>query len=139
MPRNFVLLAELEKGEKGLTDMTVSYGLSAPDDITLTDWQCTILGSPNTSVENRIVSLLVSVGPNYPQSLPHVQFQTKLNFPWLVRGPARAPGMLYARPTPRGISVTLASSCVCCAGFQRLLGTFQMRQQHPIVGFEHAD
>ena len=34
---------ELEKAEKGNTDMSVSYGLCQADDISLTDWQCTIL------------------------------------------------------------------------------------------------
>ena len=44
VPRNFVLLEELERTEKGLTDMSVSYGLVMSDDITLSEWQCTILG-----------------------------------------------------------------------------------------------
>tara|TARA_B100000795_G_scaffold107363_1_gene79301 strand:- start:675 stop:851 length:177 start_codon:yes stop_codon:yes gene_type:complete len=46
VPRNFVLLEELERTEKGLTDMSVSYGLVHSDDITLSEWQCTILGAP---------------------------------------------------------------------------------------------
>ncbi|KAL3927951.1 MAG: hypothetical protein SGPRY_002597, partial [Prymnesium sp.] len=53
VPRNFVLLEELEKGEKGLTDMNVSYGLVRDDDITLSEWLCTILGPPNTAIENQ--------------------------------------------------------------------------------------
>jgi len=83
MPRNFVLLEELEKAEKGNTDMSISYGLVHADDITLSTWQCTILGPSNSPVENRIISLLITVGPNYPQVKPEVQFQTKLNYPWL--------------------------------------------------------
>ena len=35
VPRNFVLLEELEKTEKGNTDMSTSYGLVQSDDITL--------------------------------------------------------------------------------------------------------
>ena len=54
VPRNFVLLTELERAEKGSTDMTVSYGLVDSDDITLTNWQCTILGPPNSAMDNRI-------------------------------------------------------------------------------------
>jgi len=83
VPRNFVLLEELEKAEKGNTDMTVSYGLVDGGDITLTNWQCTILGPHNSPLENRIVSLLINCGPNYPVEQPTVQFQTKVNFPFV--------------------------------------------------------
>jgi len=83
VPRNFVLLEELEKAEKGLTDMSVSYGLVQQDDTSLTNWQCTILGPMNSPVENRIVSLVVECGPKYPDEPPNVTFQTKLNFPFL--------------------------------------------------------
>ena len=87
VPRNFKLLEELEKAEKGNTDMSCSYGLSESDDITLTSWQCTILGPMNTPVENRIVSLMVTCGPNYPAECPSVKFQSKVNFPFVkVRG-----------------------------------------------------
>ena len=46
VPRNFVLLEELERTEKGLTDMSVSYGLVDSNDVSLSEWQCTILGPP---------------------------------------------------------------------------------------------
>jgi ubiquitin-conjugating enzyme E2 variant len=100
IPRNFVLLEELEKAEKGMSDMTVSYGLVQSDDTSLTDWQCTILGPLNSPVENRIISLTLSAGEKYPEEAPTVQFQTKLNFPFVVR------------PAP---FITLASRwrCVC--------------------------
>ena len=51
----------------------------------LTNWQCTILGPLNTPVENRIISLVVTCGPNYPNEAPTVTFQSKLNFPFVVR------------------------------------------------------
>lgn len=50
VPRNFVLLEELERTEKGLTDMSVSYGLVMSDDVSLSEWQCTILGATACSL-----------------------------------------------------------------------------------------
>ena len=85
VPRNFRLLDELEKQEKGGSDQTVSFGLCQADDITLSHFQCTILGYPNTCIDNRIISLLVHCGPDYPNKAPEIQFQNKLNFPFIVR------------------------------------------------------
>lgn len=43
-PRSFVLMDELEKGEKGIGDGSCSYGLSDGDDMEMSDWNGTIIG-----------------------------------------------------------------------------------------------
>ena len=85
VPRNFKLLEELERTEKGKTDMTISYGLVKDDDVYLSDWQCTILGAMNSVLENRIISLVMHCGTEYPQKPPTIKFQTKLNYPFIVQ------------------------------------------------------
>lgn len=48
-PRNFKLLEELEHSEKGLGDMSISYGLVDGSDIFMGEWNAGILGPHGVS------------------------------------------------------------------------------------------
>eukprot|EP00927_Polykrikos_kofoidii_P057440 TRINITY_DN51588_c0_g1_i1.p1 TRINITY_DN51588_c0_g1~~TRINITY_DN51588_c0_g1_i1.p1 ORF type:complete len:154 (+),score=16.08 TRINITY_DN51588_c0_g1_i1:52-462(+) len=78
VPRSFRLLDELERGQKGDAS-AISFGLEAADDITLTNWICTICGPPGTPFENRIYSVRIVCGESYPEKPPDVRFISQIN------------------------------------------------------------
>ncbi|KAJ2491354.1 E2 ubiquitin-conjugating protein mms2 [Coemansia sp. RSA 2050] len=80
VPRNFRLLGELEKSEKGASDGSCTYGLENPeDDIYMVNWVGSILGPHNSIFQNRIYTLKLKCGDNYPEAPPTVVFVTKID------------------------------------------------------------
>lgn len=79
IPRNFRLLEELEKGEKGIGDGTVSYGMDDTDDMLMRNWTGTIIGPSNTAHDQRIYTLKIFCDLSYPERPPRVRFQSRVN------------------------------------------------------------
>ncbi|WVZ87750.1 hypothetical protein U9M48_034340 [Paspalum notatum var. saurae] len=79
VPRNFRLLEELERGEKGIGDGTVSYGMDDGDDIFMRSWTGTIIGPLNSVHEGRIYQLKLLCDKDYPDKPPTVRFHSRIN------------------------------------------------------------
>ncbi|KAF8395443.1 hypothetical protein HHK36_019389 [Tetracentron sinense] len=87
------LLEELERGEKGIGDGTVSYGMDDGDDIYMRSWTGTIIGPHNLLVaylqahynsfqsvhEGRIYQLKLFCDKDYPEKPPSVRFHSRIN------------------------------------------------------------
>jgi ubiquitin-conjugating enzyme E2 variant len=68
-------LEELERGEKGFGDGTVSYGMEDGEDMQMRSWTGTIIGPPGTVHDGRIYTLRIHCGNNYPDQAPQIWFR----------------------------------------------------------------
>eukprot|EP00550_Attheya_septentrionalis_P003667 CAMPEP_0198280336 /NCGR_PEP_ID=MMETSP1449-20131203/418_1 /TAXON_ID=420275 /ORGANISM="Attheya septentrionalis, Strain CCMP2084" /LENGTH=150 /DNA_ID=CAMNT_0043975655 /DNA_START=58 /DNA_END=510 /DNA_ORIENTATION=- len=79
IPRNFKLLEELEKSEKGHGEMAISFGLTDPGDTFLSDWNGGILGPHGGHHDGRFYELKIHCPEKYPAIPPTIQFVSKIN------------------------------------------------------------
>mmetsp|Transcript_11052 Transcript_11052/g.14509 ORF Transcript_11052/g.14509 Transcript_11052/m.14509 type:complete len:147 (-) Transcript_11052:206-646(-) len=79
VPRNFKLLEELERSEKGQGEMGLSYGLVDSGDTFMSTWNGGILGPPGTMFDGRFYELSIHCPEKYPAVPPQVRFVTKVN------------------------------------------------------------
>ncbi|KAL2581153.1 hypothetical protein AAZX31_15G180400 [Glycine max] len=79
IPRNFRLLEELERGEKGIRDGTISYVMDDGDDIYMRSRTGTIIGPQNTIHEGKIYQLKLFGDKDYPEKPPSVRFHSRIN------------------------------------------------------------
>ncbi|KAJ6552738.1 ubiquitin-conjugating enzyme/RWD-like protein [Mycena capillaripes] len=68
---------------KGIGNRSCSCGLENSDDVMMSHWNGTIIGPGHTVHENRIYSVKITCGDNYPDSPPTVQFLSRVNLPFV--------------------------------------------------------
>ncbi|KAG8220768.1 ubiquitin-conjugating enzyme/RWD-like protein [Butyriboletus roseoflavus] len=125
VPRNFRLLEELEKGEKGIGDGSCSYGLEDSEDILMSNWNGTIIGPGHTVHENRIYSLKIHCGESYPEKPPAVQFLSRVNLPFVSQTDGKVDPAKLSVLAQWGRDSSLETILV---GIRREMGSFNNRK-----------
>lgn len=77
VPRNFVLLDELEQTEKATSFSEVSLGLEDKDDRYFHTWNALVVTNDNSWVREHFISFHVYCGDEYPDKPPIVNFKSK--------------------------------------------------------------
>lgn len=73
VPRNFVLLEEADKAEKGGSgDPYCTFGIENMDDVLLHNWTGFIMTHPNGIVREQYLSFKIYCGDKYPDVPPEV-------------------------------------------------------------------
>ncbi|TPX14538.1 uncharacterized protein E0L32_005230 [Thyridium curvatum] len=149
VPRNFKLLAELEKGEKGMGAGACSYGLEDPEDIYMSNWRGTIWGPPHGNHENRIYELKMNCGPNYPKEPPLIHFVSQINLPGvspqdglvdknsigILRDWERIAAELAKNPRPKDDHLSLESALIAIRKYALHIHHAWYREQMLTIGF----
>ncbi|OAL34239.1 hypothetical protein AYO20_06494 [Fonsecaea nubica] len=134
VPRNFRLLEELEKGEKGLGAEACSYGLADSDDLMMTNWNGTILGPPHSVHENRIYSVNIHCGEQYPDLPPTIQFVSRVNLPCVDQKTGKDAGLsLYKALLRESTRVGTAIQNNAVAGTLQSLIRFRFHQDRKLL------
>ena len=89
VPRNFKLLDELQKAEKGeytknaryaATAGFISLGLANPCDIMLSTWNASIIPVQGCQVGDRFYEMTVTCSKSYPDVPPQIRLKQKGKF-----------------------------------------------------------
>ncbi|KAG5063942.1 hypothetical protein JHK85_005125 [Glycine max] len=79
VPRNFKLFEEFERGEKGIGDGIISYGMDDADDIYMQSWTGLLLAPLVTLQGIQIIQAAVGAGRTMLGSFMHLVLETKDN------------------------------------------------------------
>jgi len=109
VPRSFQLRQELDFAEKGAKGRGldpdrdfISYGLGDVSNTgfdkpktylnQLSNWNCSIIGPQNTNIGDRIYTIEIICGPDYPNAAPTVSFKTRINMASVGNTSSNSPG-----------------------------------------------